>query len=88
MQARDDLGNRRLTGGDEFVVELRGPSSVYASVKDGGDGTYAAVLSTTVSGDHLVHITLGMLLLAACAYGTAKMQTHAFCLLQGRLVVC
>ena len=59
VQARDDLGNRRLTGGDEFVVELRGPSSAYASITDGGDGTYAAALSTNVAGDHLVHVTLG-----------------------------
>lgn len=59
-QARDDLGNKRLTGGDEFVGELRGPSTVYATVGDGGDGTYAGTLNTTASGDHLLHVTIGM----------------------------
>lgn len=62
FQARDDLGNKRLNGGDDFVAELRGPSTVYATVSDGSDGTYAAVLNTTAAGDHLLHITTGELL--------------------------
>ena len=59
MQARDDLGNKRLTGGDEFVAELRGPSTVYATVNDSGDGTYRVTLNTTAAGDHLLHLTAG-----------------------------
>lgn len=58
-QARDDLGNKRLTGGDEFVAELRGPSTVYATLADGGDGAYTATLNTTVAADHLLHVTTG-----------------------------
>lgn len=59
LQAKDDLGNKRLSGGDEFVVELRGPSAVYATVADNGDGTYTATFNTTAAGDHMVHISTG-----------------------------
>lgn len=59
VQARDDLGNKRLTGGDDFVAQLRGPSTVYATIEDAGNGTYGVTLNTTTAGDHLLHVTAG-----------------------------
>jgi hypothetical protein len=56
-QARDEDGNRRLTGGDEFQAHLRGPASLVASVKDNGDGTYLVTYSARVAGVYRLDIT-------------------------------
>jgi len=40
-------------------VELRGPSNIYATVADAGDGTYTATLNTLAAGDHMVHVSTG-----------------------------
>lgn len=59
-QARDEDGNRRLSGGDDFVVELRGgPPAVFGAVADREDGTYAVTYSTERVGEYLVHISTG-----------------------------
>ena len=59
MQARDENGNRRLTGGDEFRIELRGAATLYGTVTDLGNGMYQAMYSTTVSGEYLIHVCTG-----------------------------
>ncbi len=40
-------------------MELRGPSNIYATVADAGDGTYTATLNTLAAGDHMVHVSTG-----------------------------
>lgn len=58
-QARDNLGNKRLSGGDALVAQLRGSCPVEAAVKDSGDGRYTATFCATSAGDHLIHVTMG-----------------------------
>lgn len=69
IQARDDLGNKRLSGGDACVVQLRGSCPVVeASVEDGGDGRYTATFCTTSAGDQLIHVMLGKEKVAGSPY--------------------
>lgn len=64
MQARDEAGNRRLSGGDEFQVLLTGPSaSLAATVTDKGDGTYSVAYTASVAGVYQLSITVGEWLL-------------------------
>ncbi|GAB4815949.1 hypothetical protein N2152v2_002995 [Parachlorella kessleri] len=60
IQARDEAGNRRLSGGDEFQVLLTAPSaSLAATVTDKGDGTYSVAYTATVAGVYQLSITVG-----------------------------
>jgi len=59
MQAHDYLGNRRLSGGDTFLVWLEGPVTVHGSVEDKGTGVYTATYNITVSGMYSMYITNG-----------------------------
>ena len=58
-QAKDELRNRRLCGGDTFEVRLEGPSSVEGSVEDHGDGTYTASYQVCVAGGYTLSVTNG-----------------------------
>lgn len=60
LKARDENGNRRLTGGDEFRIELRGPTTIFGSITDSGNGMYRATYSTRTAGEYLIHITTSM----------------------------
>eukprot|EP00887_Chlorella_sp_A99_P000144 scaffold16.g144.t1 len=57
IEARDEQGNKRLSGGDEFKVHLRGPASLVATVADEGDGSYAVTYTATIAGVYELHIT-------------------------------
>ncbi|MCC7492369.1 MAG: hypothetical protein IT204_08495, partial [Fimbriimonadaceae bacterium] len=59
VQARDALGNARLTGGDTVAVSVSGANSATATVTDHGDGTYTAVYTPQLPGTNQVAITLG-----------------------------
>ena len=59
LQAKDELKNRRLCGGDTFVVRLEGPSAVDGSVEDHGDGTYTATYQASVAGTYTLSVTNG-----------------------------
>lgn len=59
LQAYDCEGNKRLSGGDEFLVWLEGPVTVHAEVADREDGTYTASYSTTMAGIYELYITNG-----------------------------
>lgn len=59
FQAKDELRNRRLAGGDCFLVWLEGPATVHAVVQDNGDGTYLATHNATVTGMYQLYITNG-----------------------------
>jgi hypothetical protein len=61
VQAYDYLGNRRLSGGDAFLVWLEGPATVHASLEDQGTGVYTATYNLTVSGMYSLYITNGAL---------------------------
>lgn len=55
------MSNKRLSGGDIFVVKLVGPAGVEttADVADQDDGTYSVTYSCNTAGSHDVHITAG-----------------------------
>jgi len=59
MQAKDELKNRRLCGGDTFVVHLEGPASVEGSVEDHSDGTYTASYQACIAGSYTLSVTNG-----------------------------
>lgn len=66
--ARDECGNRRTVGGDQFVVQLHGPSSVrgsplgprasfvVADVADHADGSYTATWEVQKAGLYDLHV--------------------------------
>lgn len=58
IEARDAARNPRLSGGDEFVVALRGPTVVYGAVRDCGDGRYEAEYVCGTAGRYSLAITL------------------------------
>lgn len=60
LQARDNLGNKRLSGGDNFVVWLEGPATVHARVKDQDDGSFLATYTAYKAGMYNLYITNGM----------------------------
>lgn len=59
LQAKDELRNKRLAGGDTFIVWLEGPATVHASVDDRNDGTYIAAFKSTIVGLYDLYITNG-----------------------------
>lgn len=59
LQARDDLRNKRLCGGDVFSVHLLGPKHVQADITDHDDGTYTATYSSDLAGMYQLHISNG-----------------------------
>lgn len=58
-QARDELGNRRLCGGDAFALRLEGPASVPGAVADRGNGTYAASYCARLAGRYELSLVDG-----------------------------
>ena len=66
--ARDECGNRRTVGGDKFIVQLHGPSSVRgsplgprasfvtATVLDHDDGSYTATFEVQKVGLYDLHV--------------------------------
>lgn len=59
IQARDQYGNRRLSGGDKFSVLIYKPRSVDPGVViDNGDGSYEVRFSTVDPGQYTIVIAL------------------------------
>lgn len=58
-QARDDLGNRRLCGGDAFAVHLEGPAHVSGDVTDRANGMYGVRYCATLAGRYQLCILNG-----------------------------
>ena len=58
IEACDQNGHKRTTGGDTFCVALRGPSQCRARVTDHLDGTYMVVWKPNVSGTYSISISL------------------------------
>lgn len=56
--AYDELGNRKLTGGEAFFIAIRGASRVRARVFDNNDGTYRVDWTPHVSGDYHIAVSL------------------------------
>ncbi len=61
MQAKDQLRNKRLCGGDVFAVRLNGPDNIEGLVLDNDDGTYTVNYTATVAGKYELAITDGAL---------------------------
>ncbi|DBB01026.1 TPA: hypothetical protein ACH3X1_000926 [Trebouxia sp. C0004] len=61
IQAYDELKNKRLSGGDNFLAHLVGPAGVitHASLEDKENGTYLVTYRCTTAGMHDLHITIG-----------------------------
>lgn len=62
LQARDERGNKRLSGGDEFQVLLRaagGAAALAAAVADKGDGIYSVTYTATLAGVYQLEVTIG-----------------------------
>jgi len=54
-----DADNRPVrTGGDPFVVNIKGPERVSPKVVDNNDGTYAVEYAVTTPGDYTVDVTI------------------------------
>lgn len=58
IQARDAVGENCLAGGEIFVVRLRGPVEVRATVTDDEDGSYTARFVAPITGTYAAHITM------------------------------
>jgi hypothetical protein len=67
IEARDELKNKRLSGGDIFTVKLTHVDSMetddelveYGTVTDNGDGTYVAYYTCTVAGAYQCEVIIG-----------------------------
>jgi hypothetical protein len=58
-KARDSFGNNRDTGGDDFIIALRGSSRVDWEVTDHDNGMYTVTYTTRQVGRLIVGINLG-----------------------------
>ena len=58
IEACDQKGRKRTSGGDTFVVSIRGPSQCRARVTDNSDGTYLVVWKPHVSGVYSIAVSL------------------------------
>lgn len=60
IYAVDTQGKKRTTGGDPFVVKVKGPEGDVknVSLKDNNDGTYSVVYVPKKFGDYTVDVTL------------------------------
>lgn len=95
LQAKDELKNRRLCGGDTFVVRLEGPSAVDGSVEDHGDGTYTATYQVSVAGTYTLSVTNGQPRFRISTFicwglepGCSLLLRLQACTLSGLLCVC
>ena len=57
ITALDALGIRATSGGDDFIVQAEGPTSVRGAVLDQLDGSYEASYTATRSGDYELTVT-------------------------------
>ncbi|HQQ79276.1 MAG TPA: filamin/ABP280 repeat domain-containing protein [Thermoanaerobaculia bacterium] len=59
IQARNQFGVKRDTGGDVFVARLSGPATPPVSVADQHDGTYRATFLVSGAGTYTVDVLFG-----------------------------
>jgi len=57
IQTRDKNGADKNFGGDTFVVQSAGDSSVQVQTRDNGDGTYTAEFGLDKKGTYLFHVS-------------------------------
>jgi hypothetical protein len=85
LKTVDAYGNERRTGGDRVHVEIRGPTTVLASVTDCGDGTYAVSYTCCASGSYQVHVSVNGAAIASSPFEmnvTAAASSAQHCLVQ------
>eukprot|EP00898_Chlorokybus_atmophyticus_P003940 jgi/Chlat1/4547/Chrsp29S04595 len=58
VQAKDDSGCLRFTGGDNVTVTLTGPHDIVADVVDNEDGTYTVTYTPQVMGTYVLTATI------------------------------
>jgi len=56
--AKDIVGNKKIIGGDPFVVDMEGPSGPRVSVLDRDDGTYEVTYMAPVCGVYTIKCSL------------------------------
>jgi|TARA_B110000977_G_scaffold158924_1_gene202622 hypothetical protein len=62
IEARDEVKNKRLNGGDDFYVRFENSQTgdvAFADVVDRDDGTYAVKFQTTVAGAYACSVLIG-----------------------------
>ena len=72
------MKNKRLSGGDDFKVNLIGPGGreTLADLEDKGDGSYLVTYLVTAAGVHDLHVTIGQPALAcAVTFGCNSLWT-------------
>jgi hypothetical protein len=86
IEAHDASGTRQHTGGDAFVVQIKGRSMVSSKVSDREDGSYVAVYRTPVSGAYLISVYLHGAHVAESPYEVTVLEPRphaAHCVLRG-----
>ena len=65
IQARDESGQRRLSGGDAFYIVLRdaNANAFYGEVHDHENGIYTASYTVNISGEYQLYVLSGSILL-------------------------
>ena len=62
IEARDELKNKRMNGGDDFYVRFENDATgevAFATVSDADDGTYAVKFITTAAGNYTCSVLIG-----------------------------
>lgn len=62
IEARDELKNKRMNGGDEFYVRFENDETkavAFGEITDNDDGTYAVSFRTTAAGSYTCSILIG-----------------------------
>lgn len=57
IQARDQFGNKRFSGMDDFKVTISGTGRPDVSIHDTGTGVYVVTYVPTVGGDYYINVT-------------------------------
>lgn len=68
IEARDKFNQRRVAGGDHFMVTVRGASTAKVRVHDNNDGTYRCEFTPSVSGQYHITASHGGVLLGGSPY--------------------
>ena len=62
IEARDELKNKRMNGGDDFYVRFENDATgkvAFATVSDADDGTYTVKFITTAAGNYTCSVLIG-----------------------------
>ena len=58
IQSKDKFGNKRTSGGDQYLVSISGPAACSAKIRDQETGRYTVSFTTYIKGSYWISITL------------------------------